>query len=475
MKFTAFPYQPLKDFNSNNVEDDHDLALQQLPSFGTQIREFVCNVVAASSGGAANVLIGQPLDTAKGKMQIFPSMYKGTMHCLKETKRVEGLAGVYSGLSPNLAVVVVEAAVLFVVYPQLQLQYAYYMNIDELTPLEKGCMGSLASIASATFMTPLEVVKCRLQVMRENLSLAQKKWLEEGHPSPRKIDANPPISKVAFHIYKNEGPMAFLKGIQMALPRDVLGGFVYIYVYEQLLKVFCPPCKRDGGIPLWDIFTAGGIAGSCMWLTSYHFDVVKARLQNDTTRGLTAISVAKKMWVKEGWRSFFSGLRPVVIRAFPGSGMFFIVYETMRRNLRLNLINDEDYETKSPTPSLPTTLPETTASPTPSSLTTSLNSLPKTSSPTKEGESKVILKDVALSETKAPHLDTAVAALDKAPHLDTGMAAPDKASRTVAATTATTQTGAATPTGPSPSASFRRRHQEAVKTHQTQCVATDDR
>lgn len=43
------------------------------------------DLLAGSAGGTANVLVGQPLDTIKVKMQTFPHIYKNTMICFKQT------------------------------------------------------------------------------------------------------------------------------------------------------------------------------------------------------------------------------------------------------------------------------------------------------------------------------------------------------------------------------------------------------
>lgn len=43
------------------------------------------DLLAGSAGGTANVLVGQPLDTIKVKMQTFPHLYKNTMICFKQT------------------------------------------------------------------------------------------------------------------------------------------------------------------------------------------------------------------------------------------------------------------------------------------------------------------------------------------------------------------------------------------------------
>ncbi|TFY81475.1 hypothetical protein EWM64_g2532 [Hericium alpestre] len=63
--------------------------------------ETVNELIAGSMGGAAQVLVGQPLDTIKTRAQIAPKgMFKGPMDILKQTMRNEGFFALYKGWPP---------------------------------------------------------------------------------------------------------------------------------------------------------------------------------------------------------------------------------------------------------------------------------------------------------------------------------------------------------------------------------------
>ena len=54
-------------------------------------------------GGIATVYTGQPLDTIKVKMQMFPHLYKSALRCGVETFKKDGVArGLYAGTVPAL-------------------------------------------------------------------------------------------------------------------------------------------------------------------------------------------------------------------------------------------------------------------------------------------------------------------------------------------------------------------------------------
>lgn len=67
-------------------------------------------------GGAACVFSGQPLDTTKVKMQTFPKLYRGFLHCIMSTYKQVGLRGLYQGTTPALMANIAENSVLFMSY-----------------------------------------------------------------------------------------------------------------------------------------------------------------------------------------------------------------------------------------------------------------------------------------------------------------------------------------------------------------------
>lgn len=65
-------------------------------------------------GGVALVMVSQPLDTVKVKMQTFPSLYRGMSECLLETFRKDGVfRGLYAGTLPAIIANVAENSILF--------------------------------------------------------------------------------------------------------------------------------------------------------------------------------------------------------------------------------------------------------------------------------------------------------------------------------------------------------------------------
>lgn len=152
-------------------------------------------------GAVATVYVGQPLDTVKVKMQTFPQLYKNGVNCFYTTLKKDGVRrGLYAGEKkfrrfifvsffskvlvsvlgtvPALAANAAENSVLFAAYGFCQKAVAkifHKKNIQELKPFHNACAGSLAAIFSTFTLCPTELVKCKLQAVREMRALNQSK------------------------------------------------------------------------------------------------------------------------------------------------------------------------------------------------------------------------------------------------------------------------------------------------------------
>ena len=86
---------------------------------------------------------------------------------------------------------------------------------------------------------------------------------------------------------------------------------------------------KNKPLPAWAAVTAGGTAGCCYWLTCYPIDVVKNKLmaQSDAKPIYKSTSdCIKQIWKQEGYRGFFVGFSPCLIRSFPANGRYKHVF-----------------------------------------------------------------------------------------------------------------------------------------------------
>ncbi|KAI5089051.1 hypothetical protein C0J45_20459, partial [Silurus meridionalis] len=286
----------------------------------------VIDLSAGAVGGMVCVLSGQSLDTVKVKMQSFPSLYRGFLHCLFSTYKQVGIRGLYQGTTPALMANISENAVLFMCYGFCQevVRRGCGLNQDSaLSNVQKACAGSVASFFSSFVLCPTELVKCRLQVMNE-MSSSEK--ISSTHTS---------VWSVIKSIMKAEGPSGFFQGLTPTIAREVPGYFCFFGAYELCRSTFSKhlQCSRDD-IGMVCTMLSGGVGGTCLWLVIYPMDCVKSRIQVMSMAQSQAgfYKIFTHIFRTEGSvRALYSGLTPTMIRTFPANGALFMGYEASRK------------------------------------------------------------------------------------------------------------------------------------------------
>ncbi|XP_024865275.1 solute carrier family 25 member 15b isoform X2 [Kryptolebias marmoratus] len=276
-------------------------------------------------GGAACVFSGQPLDTAKVKMQTFPALYRGFVHCFSSIYKQVGVRGLYQGTTPALMANIAENSVLFMSYGFCQQVIRFTAGLHKeavLSDMQKACAGSVASIFSSLVLCPTELVKCRLQAMYEM------------EASGKIAKSQNTVWSVVKAIMRTEGPLGFFQGLTPTIAREVPGYFCFFGAYELCRTAFADYMKCDkGDIGVAPIVFSGGFGGACLWLVVYPMDCVKSRIQVMSMMGKQAGFLRTFMTIAhtEGVRVLYSGLTPTMVRTFPANGALFLGYEASRK------------------------------------------------------------------------------------------------------------------------------------------------
>lgn len=282
------------------------------------------DLIAGTAGGAATVAVGQPLDTVKVKMQTFPEIYPGSWTCFRKTVVQDGVRGLYAGTVPALVANVAENSVLFCAYGVCQKVVQHVVKkqkVEDLSPLDNASAGFLAAFFSSLTLCPTELVKCKLQALRE---VAQIKGQKEFH----KLST----WQMTRDIYRTQGLTGFFKGLTATIAREMPGYFFFFGGYETTRALLTPPGKTKEEIGVLRTIVSGGVGGTCLWVAIFPADVVKSRIQISGSME-SAISVAKNIIRNEGWTALYNGLGPTVIRTFPSTGALFLAYEYTRKVL----------------------------------------------------------------------------------------------------------------------------------------------
>lgn len=262
------------------------------------------------------------MDTVKVKMQSFPKLYKGTWDCLSSTYRKDRMRGLYAGSIPAVAANVAENSVLFAAYGGCQQFVAHLQGKEstkELTIMGNAFSGFLAAFFSTFTLCPTELVKCKLQALRETTMTGGATAVQ--HITPFQLTKQ---------IFKAEGIPGFFRGLTPTFAREMPGYFFFFGGYEGAREFLKKPGEAKEDIGALKTMLAGAFGGVVLWVAIFPADVIKSRIQvNSLKRGM--YSVGMEIFRKEGPLALYNGLLPSVLRTIPATATLFLVYEYTKK------------------------------------------------------------------------------------------------------------------------------------------------
>ncbi|KAI9503559.1 Mitochondrial carrier protein ymc2 [Coemansia spiralis] len=287
----------------------------------------VKDCLAGSVGGIAQVFAGQPFDTVKVRLQTQPDLYSGTMDAVRKTIRNDGFSGFYKGTSTPLVGVGLCVSIQFLVMEHMKRTFAHINNTPKgqppaLTASQLYIAGATAGVANSIVSGPVEHIRVRLQVQTAGAS-AQYKG---------------PIDCIS-QIYRNFGVGGIYRGQIPTIVREFNGYGMYFLAYEALVqRTIATTGKARSDLSSGLVCLYGAAAGFAMWLTSYPIDVVKSKLQTDGFAGESrkfnsSMDCIRKTMKNEGFKGFFRGITPCLLRAAPANAATFIGFEMAMRVL----------------------------------------------------------------------------------------------------------------------------------------------
>eukprot|EP00005_Dracoamoeba_jomungandri_P000949 CAMPEP_0174254196 /NCGR_PEP_ID=MMETSP0439-20130205/3537_1 /TAXON_ID=0 /ORGANISM="Stereomyxa ramosa, Strain Chinc5" /LENGTH=233 /DNA_ID=CAMNT_0015335651 /DNA_START=252 /DNA_END=949 /DNA_ORIENTATION=+ len=186
-----------------------------------------------------------------------------------------------------------------------------------------GCVGGAAS---AFIVTPIELLRNRLQVQYHKIGAAV------AHSGSAPLYSGPVDCFIK--VIKNEGVMTLFRGFIPTVLRDGPGNAAWFGAYEfmkrQLVNsspVFDPSTSHGSVLtPM----VAGATAGVSYWIIALPFDAVKSIIQTSQIAGQKppgVIDTAMKIVSEYGWSRFYRGFSVAALRGMPGAAMSFVSYE----------------------------------------------------------------------------------------------------------------------------------------------------
>jgi solute carrier family 25 carnitine/acylcarnitine transporter 20/29 len=265
-------------------------------------------------GGAVQVLVGQPFDLVKVRLQT--GQFKSIGEAVTKTLTNEGPLAFYKGTAAPLFGVGACVSVQFYAFHEAKRQILDRTKASGLTYPQFYLAGATAGLVNTIITSPVEQLRILLQTQKDG-----------RYAGP--LDA-------ARKIFATQGLGGIYRGGVVTALRECQAYGVWFLTFEYLMAREMRHRKREE-IPAWRLMLYGAIAGEMLWLASYPLDVVKSQVQGDSfgaqRRYRGAIDAARQTWATAGFRGFWRGIVPTLLRATPASASTFASVELTLRLL----------------------------------------------------------------------------------------------------------------------------------------------
>uniref|UniRef100_A0A1B0GMQ7 Mitochondrial carrier protein n=1 Tax=Phlebotomus papatasi TaxID=29031 RepID=A0A1B0GMQ7_PHLPP len=203
------------------------------------------------------------------------------------------------------------------------------------------CSGALLT---SLFMTPLDVVKTRLQA-QQKLLLSNKCFLYcnglMDHLCPCGTNGiaskTPHLSGTidAFvKISNSEGVRALWSGLSPTLVLAVPTTVIYFVAYEQLRVrakyMYIQYKSSTTSTPWWIALGAGSVARTIAATIVSPLELVRTKMQSQKLSYLEVGQALRSMINTQGILGLWTGLRPTLMRDVPFSGIYWTSYESLK-------------------------------------------------------------------------------------------------------------------------------------------------
>lgn len=287
-----------------SVEDDESLSPFQ-------------HMAAGALAGMTEHMAMFPVDTIKTRMQSYVGLRDfgnlGMMNTTRAIISTDGIAALWRGVGAVAISAGPAHALYFSTYEAVRKVLAPTQKHDgDVHPAATAVAGACATIIADGIMTPLDVVKQRMQLTGRSTYQS--------------------VIQCTRHVYTNHGIPAFFAGYRATLLMNIPFTAVYFSGYESAKKLVLDyRGVDDSQFSATSHCLAGALAGAAAAASTNPLDVVKTRLQTQGEvgarryRGL--LDALRSIRVEEGWRGLMSGVRPRVLFHMPAAAVCWTTYE----------------------------------------------------------------------------------------------------------------------------------------------------
>ena len=172
--------------------------------------------------------------------------------------------------------------------------------------------GGIAGVTVSLVLTPVELIKCRVQTDRARAFNGSLHCI---------------VSTL-----RSFGLKGLYRGHGATLARESVGGMAWFGVYEYVCRSLAAGETRDS-LGVGSLMFAGALSGIAYNTVLFPADVVKSQIQVDSTGDRSYIRRLRKLYAHEGIKGLYRGYGITFIRSIPANAVILGSYELSQRLL----------------------------------------------------------------------------------------------------------------------------------------------
>ncbi|TKY62959.1 Calcium-binding mitochondrial carrier protein SCaMC-1 [Spatholobus suberectus] len=275
-------------------------------------------LIAGGVAGAASRTATAPLDRLKVVLQV-QATRAHIMPAIKDIWKEGRFLGFFRGNGLNVVKVAHESAIKFYTYEMLKTFIVRARGKEakaDIGAMGRLLAGGIAGAVAQTAIYPMDLVKTRLQTYAS----------ESGRI--------PNLGTLSKDIWVQEGPRAFYRGLIPSLLGIIPYAGIDLAAYETLKDMSKKYILHDGEPGPLVQLGCGTVSGALGATCVYPLQVVRTRMQAQRSyKGMT--DVFRKTMEREGFRGFYKGIFPSLLKVVPAASITYMVYESMKKCLDL--------------------------------------------------------------------------------------------------------------------------------------------
>lgn len=195
-------------------------------------------------------------------------------------------------------------------------------NAEELPFASLLLCGALSGSFTSILLTPIELVKCKMQVPFIESAAAR---------------LPPTVLSITCDVYRHQGIKGFWHGQMGTLIRETGGSAAWFGSYEGMKLFFRKSTKKaDDDLAVWQRLSAGALAGMTYNFMFYPADTIKSRMQTEDVKALAGSTdsfwaAGKSLWKSQGIKGLYRGCGITVARAAPSSALIFTIHDALMK------------------------------------------------------------------------------------------------------------------------------------------------